>query len=132
MELANERAKPSAWCESRCRDSTILVILLQKDDMEEGAQLIEKVYVKLTEGTYPEGATKNEKRVIRRKAGTLDVVDGVLHYKRKDGRKVGLELQAQCAKLEYDHLTNFTLSAPIIFNKLHMTNNPLSTCRYVL
>ena len=64
----------------------------RKDEMEEEgeAQLIEKAYVKLTEGTYPEGATKNEKRVIRRKAGTLDVVDGVLHYKRKDGRKVGL------------------------------------------
>ena len=99
MELANERARPSTWCESRCRDLTILVIRLQKDKMEEEgeAQLIEKAYMKLTEGTYPEGATKNEKRVIRRKAGTLDVVDGVLHYKRKDGRKVGLELQAQCA-----------------------------------
>lgn len=36
---------------------------------------------------YPE-ATKNEKRVIRRKATTLDVVDGVLHYRRMDGGRV--------------------------------------------
>ena len=33
------------------------------------------------------------RRVTGRKVGTLDVVDGVLHYKRKDARKVDLELQ---------------------------------------
>ena len=30
--------------------------------------LVEKVYLKLTQGVYPECSTKNEKRVIRRKA----------------------------------------------------------------
>ena len=51
-------------------------------------QLMEKAFIKLTQGTYPEGSTKNEKRVIRKKASTLDVIDGVLHYKKKDGKRV--------------------------------------------
>ena len=54
---------------------------------EEG-KLIEQAFIKLTKGIYPEGSTKNEKRVIRKKAGTLDVIDGVLHYKKKNGKRV--------------------------------------------
>ncbi len=50
--------------------------------------LIEKAYIKLTWGIYPEGSTKNEKRVIRKKASTMDVIDGVLHYKKKNGKRV--------------------------------------------
>ena len=62
--------------------------------MEEETEikLIEKAYIKLTQGTYPDGCTKNEKRVIRRKATTLDVVDGVLHYRRMDGGRVRLKI----------------------------------------
>ncbi len=61
--------------------------------MSEGSEelkLIEKAYVKLTRGVYPEGATKNEKRVIRKKANTLDIIDGVLYYKKKDGKRVSI------------------------------------------
>ena len=70
-------------------------VALQKkmDDDDHEVQLIEKAYIKITQGTYPEGASKNEKRVIRRKADTLVVVDGVLHYKKKDGSKVCRQLK---------------------------------------
>ena len=56
---------------------------------EVDGQLMEKAFIKLTQGTYPEGSTKNEKRVITKKASTLDV----LHYKKKDGKRVSLEVQ---------------------------------------
>ena len=59
------------------------------DHSEEAeACLIEKAYLKLTEDRYPEGSTKNERRSIRRKATTLAVEDGVLYYKKRDGKKV--------------------------------------------
>lgn len=65
--------------------------------MEEEAEavLVEKAYIKLTEGRYPEGASKNDKRSIRRKANTLAVQDGALYYKKKDGKKVS------CVKINY-------------------------------
>ncbi len=60
-------------------------------DSESGeVDLIEKAYIKLTRGIYPEGSTRNEKRVIRKKASTLDVIDGVLHYKKKNEKIVSL------------------------------------------
>ena len=57
-----------------------------EDDTE--AVLVEKAYIQLVEGTYPTGATKNEKRSIRRKMTTLAVRNGVLFYKKKDGNMV--------------------------------------------
>ena len=35
--------------------------------------LVQNVYAYITEGTYPGGATANEKRVIRRKAKNFEV-----------------------------------------------------------
>ena len=35
----------------------------------------------LANGTYPEGATKAGKAVIRKRAKKFQLVDGVLHYK---------------------------------------------------
>ncbi len=62
--------------------------------MEEETEikLIEKAYIKLTQETYPDSSTENEKRVIRRKATSLDIVDGVLHYRRVDGGRVRLKI----------------------------------------
>ncbi len=61
--------------------------------MEEETEIqLREAYIKLTQGTYPALSTKNEKRVIRRKAATLDVVDGVIHHKRMDGGRVRLVL----------------------------------------
>ena len=57
-----------------------------EDELE--AVLVENVYMKLTENKYPDGATNNEKRSIRRKASTLAVIDGLLYYKKRDGKKV--------------------------------------------
>ena len=61
-------------------------LFVVEDDAE--AVLVEKAYIRLVEGTYPTGATKNEKRSIRRKMTTLAVRNGVLFYKKKDGNMV--------------------------------------------
>ena len=55
---------------------------------ETEVRLVEKAYIKLTENRYPEEATKDEKCSIRRKASKLLVEDGVLYFKKKDGKKV--------------------------------------------
>ena len=57
------------------------------------SDLVQNVYAYITEGTYPGGATANEKRVIRRKAKNFEVRDGELLYKllyknkRRRGRR---------------------------------------------
>ena len=58
--------------------------------MEE--DLIQKAFVYLTDKTYPEGSTKNEKRCIRKKAEKIVVLNGVLHYKKKCGAQVCITL----------------------------------------
>ena len=50
--------------------------------------LVEKAYVYLTKGTYPEGANKNDKRSIRRKAERLKEQNGELYYKKRGGVEV--------------------------------------------
>ena len=54
--------------------------------------LVENVFVYLTQGTYPESASANEKRVIRKKAKTFSVENGELFYlnRKKKGGKVTL------------------------------------------
>ena len=64
-----------------------------KEDTEEDKEASEKrtyenVYEYLTKGCYPQGATKAEKGatkaekgVLRRRAKSFRVVDGILHYK---------------------------------------------------
>ena len=61
-----------------------------KEDTEEDKEASEKrtyenVYEYLTKGCYPQGATKAEKGVLRRRAKSFRVVDGILHYKGKEG-----------------------------------------------
>ena len=60
----------------------------------------------ITEGTYPGGATANEKRVIRKKAKKFAVRNGELVYKKVlRGRKVlqlrRLQSRVQCCALKY-------------------------------
>ena len=43
----------------------------------------------ITKSSYPPNATKNEKRVIRKKAEKLSVKDGEVFYKKKGGKEVG-------------------------------------------
>ena len=61
-------------------------LFVVEDDAE--AVLVEKAYIRLVEGTYQTGATKNEKRSIRRKMTMLAVRNGLLFYKKKDGNMV--------------------------------------------
>ena len=59
-----------------------------QNDEENDVVLVEKAYLYLTDGSYPEGATKNDKRSIRRKAGRLNIRDGELYYKKRGGVEV--------------------------------------------
>ena len=58
------------------------------DDEQCDIALVERAYAYLTKGAYPEGATKNEKRSIRRKAERLKEENGELYYKKRSGVKV--------------------------------------------
>ena len=60
------------------------------DDEESDIVLVEKAYLYITKGTYPENATKNDKRSIRRKAERLRDRNGELYYKKRCGLEVCL------------------------------------------
>jgi hypothetical protein len=49
------------------------------DDVDEAA-IYNDVFVYLTDGRYPDGATKVEKGVIRKRSQKYKIVAGVLHY----------------------------------------------------
>lgn len=51
-------------------------------------KLVEHAFYYITEKKYPPECTKNDKRSIRRKAEKLNVVNGELFYKKKDGNEV--------------------------------------------
>ena len=44
---------------------------MQEDDVKAGGDLFEKAYICLTEESYPENCTGNEKRAIRHEATTF-------------------------------------------------------------
>ena len=56
----------------------------------------EDVYVYLTRGCYPLGATKANKGILRRRAKNFRVIDGILHYKGKEGDLK----QVNCSKFQ--------------------------------
>jgi hypothetical protein len=58
------------------------------DEEQSDIALVENAYLYLTKGAYPDGATKNEKRSIRRKAERLKEVNGELYYKKRGGAEV--------------------------------------------
>lgn len=58
----------------------------------------------LTDGQYPLGANKQEKAIIRKRAKHYQKVDGILHYKGKDGlRQVITDVQTKRKILEACH-----------------------------
>ena len=64
----------------------------QAEDIEAGGDLLEKACLYITEKRYPEDATANDKRAIRRRAATFTLREGELLYKKAirgvDGKKV--------------------------------------------
>ena len=52
------------------------------DKAQHEQQLLEEAFTYRTEGKYPEGASENKKRVIRKKANKFEVKDGELFYKQ--------------------------------------------------
>ena len=69
----------------------------QDKEIEASGDLLDKAYIYLTEGHYPNGCKGNEKRVIRRKAAKFVTRDGELLYKktvrRLGGKKVCIFIQ---------------------------------------
>ena len=53
---------------------------LQKNDVDDELALIEKAFDYLTRKTYPPGCSKNDKRVIRRKAEKLEERNGEIGF----------------------------------------------------
>ena len=63
---------------------------LQKNDVDDNLALIEKAFDYLTRKTYPPGCSKNDKRVIRRKAEKLEERNGEIFYKKQGGSTVSV------------------------------------------
>ena len=63
---------------------------LQKNDVDDELALIEKAFNYLTRKTYPPGCSKNDKRVIRRKAEKLEERNGEIFYKKRGGSTVSV------------------------------------------
>ena len=80
----------------------------QDKEIEASGDLLDKAYIYLTEGRYPNGCKGNEKRVIRRKAAKFVTRDGELLYKktvrRLGGKKVCIFIQI----LRVFSITHFT------------------------
>ena len=57
-------------------------------DVEAGADLLESVYIYITEGKYQEGLSANQKRVIRKKAVNFRIVNGeMIFIKKRRGKE---------------------------------------------
>ena len=52
-------------------------------DAKAGADLLESVYIYITEGKYQEGLSANQKRVIRKKAVNSRIVNGEMIFIKK-------------------------------------------------
>ena len=52
-------------------------------ELNEEYDLLEEVYIYLTEKKYKEGLTQNQKRVIRKKAANFCIVNGEMIFKKK-------------------------------------------------
>lgn len=51
-------------------------------------ELLDKVYLYLTEKRYADGTTENGKRIIRKKASKFAVIDGEMYLNKKRKGKV--------------------------------------------
>ena len=77
-----------------------------QNDEENDVVLVEKAYLYLTDGSYPEGAIKNDKPSIRRKAGRLNIRHGELYYKKRGGVEVST-CETVLLRLVYFYHTQF-------------------------
>lgn len=60
------------------------------EETGEAGDLVQEVYVYLTERRYPSNSTEARKRSIRRKAAKFSIRDGELYFKKK--KKKGKEV----------------------------------------
>ena len=68
------------------------------------AVIYQEVEIYLRNGQYPEGVSKLEKAVIRKRAKNFRVVDGILHYKGRDGlRQVVIDQKTKRKIMEACH-----------------------------
>ena len=76
--LIEEVDSASEWEEEHTKENT-------EDKEASEKRTYENVYEYLTKGCYSQGATRAEKGVLRRRAKSFRVVDGILHCKGKEG-----------------------------------------------
>ena len=67
----------------------------------EDSRIYDEVQRYLTDGTYPEGAEKPDKAVIRKRSKKFEVVDGCLMYKDK---RQGRDILRQVSHFHHPHL----------------------------
>ena len=58
---------------------------MDEDEALEADRLLDEAMLYMVENRYPEEATENRKRIIRRKAKKFEIQDGELYY--RDNRK---------------------------------------------
>ena len=56
------------------------------DRSSEDAQLLDKVYLYITEKRYADEMSENGKRIIRKKASKFTVIDGKMYLTKKRGK----------------------------------------------
>ena len=66
-------------------------------DVEAGADLLESVYIYITEGKYQEGLSANQKRVIQKKAVNFTIVNGEMIFIKKCRGKEELHMHYSLA-----------------------------------
>ena len=76
--------------------------------IDDELELIENAFEYLIKKKYPPGCSKNQKRVIRRKAERLEERNGEIFYKKRGGSMVNLHIFCQflsvCIRLAGTHI----------------------------
>ena len=84
--------------------------LTENDDAVEASNskneetIYEELHLYLSTNQYPHGSNKQEKCIIRKRAKNFQIVDGIFHYKGKEGiRQVVTEKKTKRKILEACH-----------------------------
>ena len=93
--------------------------------------LVQKAYIYITEGTYPGGATANEKRVIRKKAKKFAVRNGELVYKKVICARKVLQLRRQSMLLQ-QHPTSMDCRMFCWGRSSPSLHRPKNSCKFFM
>ena len=95
-----------------CQSEAMEVGDISQDlDQAEENDLVEGVYIYLTEGQYPVNCAANRKRIIMRKVEKFRVRNVELFYIKKKSRKVNLDLNSQHLFLIQLHIYTYIIDS---------------------